>query len=144
MNGLEIAMIILASFTLVGQILNIIVDINWVGWVMAFSWIATIINIAISILLIVAAATRMSKTSFIVSLVFYYISDFFTLLVFIIFILSNLLNWAKLVNFLLITPIIVLLHIHICKFPIRVNYYAPNAQIQPYQPMTYQTVSPSS
>ena len=144
MNGLEIAMIILASFTLVGQILNIIVDINWVGWVMAFSWIATIINIAISILLIVAAATRMSKTSFIVSLVFYYISDFFTLLVFIIFILSNLLNWAKLVNFLLISPIIVLLHIHICKFPIRVNYYVPNAQIQPYQPMTYQTVSPSS
>ena len=64
MNGLQIAMIILASLVLVGQILNIIVDILFVGWVLAFAWIATCMNIGISITLIVVVARNMSASSY--------------------------------------------------------------------------------
>ncbi len=144
MNGLQLAMIILAAFVLAGQILNIIFDISWVGWVMAFSWIATGINLGISITLIIAVAKGMSAMSFKVSLIFYYISDVFTLFVFIMFIVSHLFNWAKLINFLLITPLIVVLHIYMCQMPTGGMPYYPNAQTQPYQQMTYQTVSPPS
>ena len=143
MNGLQIAMIILASLVLVGQILNIIVDINFVGWVLGFAWIATIMNLSISITLIIIAARNMSTSSYRVVLIFYYISDFFTLFTFIMFLVSGYFNWAKLVNFLLITPLIVVVHIYICQNPIGVGTYTPYVQPQPYQQMNYQpAVSP--
>ena len=144
MNGLQIAMIILASFVLVGQILNIIVDILFVGWVLAFAWIATCMNIGISITLIVVVARNMSASSYRVALIFYYITDFLTLFTFIMFLVSGYFNWAKLVNFLLITPIIVVVHVYLCQTPIGVVSYDPYVQPQPYQqPMTSMTYQPA-
>ena len=146
MNGLQVALIVLGALVLAGQILNIIADIGWAGWVMAFSWIATGINLGISITLIIAVARGMSPMSFKVSLIFYYISDVFTLFVFIMFITSGLFNWAKLVNFLLITPLIVVLHIYMCQMPVGGISYDPNVQTPQYQyqQMTYQPATPPS
>ena len=113
MNRYQIALLVLASLVLAGQSLNIILDIRYLGWILAFAWCATIINILVSLTVIYAIARNLEVAPLKISLIFYYITDLFTLFAFIIFQINGIFNYPKLVNFLIITPLIIVLNIYV-------------------------------
>ena len=115
MNRFQIALLVFASLVLAGQVLNIIFDYRYTGWILAFSWISTIINFFVSLTVIYAIARIKEVAPLKISLIFYYITDLFTLFAFIMFIKAGIFNYPKLVNFLIITPLIVVLNIYVYK-----------------------------
>ena len=137
MNSWQIAILVLSIVLLVGQILNIIVDISFTGWAIFISWFCTGLNIGTSITLLVAAVRNNGYLYYRNSLIFLYISDILSLVVFIIFIIHGLLNWAKIVNIIILTAFIVVVHLHMNQLFLNYNY-SPNVPQMQYQQMSYQ------
>ena len=71
------------------------------------------------------------------TVIFLYITDVFSLFVFIIFIIHGLLNWAKIVNIIIITAFIVVVHLYMKQLPPMGNY-GPSVDQQQYQQMQVQ------
>lgn len=136
MNNWQTTILIFAILLLIGQILNIIVDIGFYGWAIVISWLTTGLNIGTSITLLVSAVRNSPYPFFRNSLIFLYISDFLSLFVFIIFIINHLINWAKIVNIIIITAFIVIVHLYMKQMP-TMDYGMSPGQPQ-YTQMTYQ------
>ena len=109
MDNIELFALILAILLALAQILNILVDINFIGWVIYISWIGTIDNIAVSIVIMIGACSRFPASRYNNCkwlLVTGDIISFFVLIMFIV--ILGLFTYPKLINLILITPLIVL------------------------------------
>ena len=137
MNNWQIAILVLSILLLVGQILNIIVDIRFGGWAIIISWIATGMNVGAATTFLVGICRNDGYFFFRNTVIFLYITDVFSLFVFIIFIIHGLLNWAKIVNIIIITAFIVVVHLYMKQLPPMGNY-GPSVDQQQYQQMQVQ------
>ena len=71
------------------------------------------------------------------SLIFLYICDVLSLLVFILFIIFGFINFAKIISVLTLTPFVVIVQIFVNRFSV-LNLPLVNAPQQPYQQIIYQ------
>ena len=137
MNNWQITILVFSILLYVGQILNIIVDINFIGWAIVISWFTTGLNVGAATTFLVGICRNDGYFFFRNTVIFLYITDVFSLFVFIIFIINRLLNWAKIVNIIIITAFIVVVHLYMKQLPPMGNY-GPSVDQQQYQQMNYQ------
>ena len=112
MSTNQVVILILSVFLIIAVILNIIVDIYFIGWAIYLSWICTLIMFSFSIILFIGLCKRIPQKTY-NSLKYTLIAiDILSLLIMIIFIANGLLNWAKIVSILVITPLIIFIHLY--------------------------------
>ena len=112
MSTNQIVILILSIFLIIAVILNILVDISFIGWAIYLSWICTVVLLSISIVLFIGLCKRFPPKTY-NSLKYTLISiDFASLIIFIIFLANGLLNWAKIISILVITPLIIFIHLY--------------------------------
>ena len=134
MNNWQITILVFSILLLLGQILNIIVDIGFIGWAIVISWFTTGLNVGAATTFLVGICRNDGYFFFRNTVIFLYITDVFSLFVFIIFIINRLLNWAKIVNIIIITAFIVVVHLYMKQLPPMGNY-GPSVDQQQYQQM---------
>ena len=102
--------LILAILLIGGTILNIVSALGFIAVAVYWSWICSVLNIFISIVIIISIFKELSikwYNTMKFSLAF---SDCSTVLIFFIFIGNGYFNYAKLINILIMTPLVVLVH----------------------------------
>ena len=166
MNSKQIAIIILSSLLIISCILNVLSDIGFIGWAVYWSWICTIANLIVAIIFLVGICKQFGSKTYNHlegELIF---TDISRLFIFILFLISGWINWAKIVDILILTPLIIFVHQYQKELlaneglvqpppnvvPMTAPYQAPMtapyqpAETAPYQaPMTapYQPPSPA-
>ena len=158
MDTIELLALIFAILLALTTIPNIVIDINYIGWAIYLSWVATIENLVASIFIMIGACKPLSYTNYNTCkylLIFGDVIAFFVMIIFIA--VLNALHWAKILNMVIITPLIVFVNIIQKKIAqnqpmlnpmvVQPGYAQPAAaplvgQNAPY-PNTYQAQSPS-
>ena len=151
MNPLNIAIIIfsilvLISFVLYFFYLQFYLKNCWDLYPTIFSYVALLFMYIGSIILIVAASCKLSNKAYRGALALLYIADlsflgsifafkFWTYTIYSYTYRYNIFNWASLVCFLIIIPLIVLVHTYLCKKPY--DTLVIPSKVSPLQP-TYQ------
>ena len=98
MKILQIVILILSILLILSTGFNIYAEFYELGWVRYISWVSVASNLASSMELLIGVFRNLRKNYYKNSLVFLYIGDFLSLVVFIIYIIYHILNYAKIIN----------------------------------------------
>ena len=106
MKALEIANLVLAILLIGATGYNIYVDVNFYGWVIYLSWVSSILNLMISIWILIIVIRKLSKQYYIIPFRLLCSSDFFSVFVFVMFMIYSLVNYAKIIS-IVITSVMI-------------------------------------
>ena len=119
MNPLQIVILVLSILLIISVGLNIYFERlfwNWLGTIVAY--ISQLFMLITGIILISAVGCQAKHRTYRSGLAMLYLSDIFTIGTVVVFkVWGGLFNWAALISVLLLTPLIVLVHIYLAKYP---------------------------
>ena len=127
MNPIKIVILVLSPLVIVCFVLNFVFEKGCFNcYPTIFSYVAQLFMYIGSIILIVAASCELSNNAYRNALALLYIGDIFSLGSIFAFAFwpirigsyyysAGIFNWAALVSVLIITPLIVLVHVYLCK-----------------------------
>jgi len=107
MDTCEILALIFAILLCLSTIPNILTDIAILLWSTYLAWLVTVANLAVSIIVMVGSCRPLSANVYKTCMILLIIADVISLLDMIVFLIYYLFLWAKLVNILIITPLII-------------------------------------
>ena len=110
MSSKQIPIIILSILLIISCILNIIVDLAFIGWAIYWSWVCTIANLIIAIIFLVGICKQFQSKTYNRLLGELIFTDISRLFIFIIFLIYGWINWAKIIDILILTPLLIFAH----------------------------------
>ena len=137
MNSLQIAILVLAILLILSTGFNIYAELPFSGWGIIISYVGNGINVVTSITLLIGVFRNLGKSFYKIPLIFLYVGDIISLFVFIVFIVIYILNYPKIINMVIITALIVIVHICLKKFGL-VYANSQNAEQQQFLPINFQ------
>ena len=137
MNNWQIAILVFSIILLLVTVVNIVFDFFFVGWVLIISWVNNILCLTTGIMSICALCRHLGIKFYKTCLIFLYICDFLSLLLFILFFISGYFNFTKILYIATLTPFEIILQMFVNRFSV-LNLPLVNTPQQPYQPGIYQ------
>ena len=110
MEKKKLIALILSILLIIGTILNIISDLGFIGWAIYWSWICTCLNIFISIVIIISVFKELSIKWYNIMKFILTFSDVSTLFILFIFVANGYFNYAKIINILILSPLLIVVH----------------------------------
>ena len=91
---------------------NIILDVNYIGWSVYLAWVATVENLVVSIFIMVGTCRPLSASDYKTCMILLIFGDVIALFDIIVFAAAlKEFNWAKLINIIIITPLVIFVNI---------------------------------
>ena len=125
MNPLQIVILVLSILLIISVGLNIYFERlfwNWLGTIVAY--VSQLFMLITGIILISAVGCQAKHRTYRSGLAMLYLSDIFTIGTIVVFkvwlavsFVGGLFNWAALISVFLLTPLIVLVHLYLAKYP---------------------------
>ena len=137
LNNWQIGILILSIVQILATGFSIYVNCYFIGFAVYISWLSDLLSLAASVMFIIAIFRNLGKRFHFIALIFLYVCEGLSLLVFILFRINYYINYSKIVLLCVITPLIVVVHLYLRKFSI-LYQYGPSVEQQPYQSQ-YQT-----
>ena len=110
MERKKLIALILSILLIIGTVLNIIVDLGFIGWAIYWSWICTCLNIFISILIIISVFKDLSLKWYNIMKFILTFSDVSSLFILFIFIANGYFNYAKIILIFILSPLLLVVH----------------------------------
>ncbi len=126
MNILQILLLVLSLLLIVGTGFNfyLVISNMWASFWTSFEMS---INLVTSIGIIIGVIRNLGKSYYECPLISLYLTDILSLITFIAFLVNDLFNYVKLINIVIITSLIVV--VHICFKTFGVVYASSNPKI---------------
>ena len=110
MERKKLIALILSILLIIGTVLNIIVDLGFIGWAIYWSWICTCLNIFISIVIIISVFKDLSLKWYNIMKFILTFSDVSSLFILFIFIANGYFNYAKIILIFILSPLLLVVH----------------------------------